>query len=171
MTQTYKDTQGREWELKLTLGLLTHVHEQTKLNLTLPSHIGKVADDPFLFGQVLCALHHRQIAERSLSPEAFRDGFDGELVDRVFRLLLEEIVVFTPAAKQGVLRKLIARMDALETKRIAAADAMIDEGLLERVHDADLARERAELEAELARLTASGSAGSSPASSDSTPPG
>lgn len=76
----FTDCENREWDLRLTRGLVAPLREAGfDLNAAARGDAAAFAalDDPEAFGRVLWVLCEKQATARGLSPERFADGFDG----------------------------------------------------------------------------------------------
>lgn len=168
MTHAFKDTEGREWQLKLNVGSLTRAKELAGVKLGEGSELARIADDPSLFGQVLYALLQPQVDEKGLTPELFIEAFDGDVVQAATEALMEEICLFTPPAKRAMLRKILEKGREVERRQVE----MIDE-YLEKLQGAELDAFRRGLDERIesieARSTLLDSAGTSPESPESIP--
>lgn len=147
---TFADKDGTAWSVALTVGDLEDCKEagadlrpvlrdETKL-------INLLFHEPDTLVRVMWVLCHRQAEADGVEPEQFARLFDGPTLERASVALVEAVIDFFPRSKVAAtlranLHKLLAKMDADMSR---AAEKRVDEIL-------------------------SGSATSSPASSDSTP--
>ncbi len=127
---TFKDTMGREWKLRLNVGLLGEVKREAAIDL------GLVAQDlswvEMLFGkfekliQVLWVLCADQAAAIPITPEEFPYGFDGEVLELAGSALTEAIADFYPRSKiaRALKEKLPAIMAETDNRAIAELERL-----------------------------------------------
>lgn len=126
----FLDSQGRAWNLAITIGSARRVKEATAVDL------GKVSDgklfielglDPFKFAAVLYSLCEKQAETRNVEPEEFAESLNGDAIDSAMQALIEAIVLFCRAPVRGAMRTVIqtamkaqqTSMDAVEAWAIA----------------------------------------------------
>lgn len=81
---TFKDTAGREWEVKITARRLTRLRELLGFSVAIvatPEGVTEwrgpeVTRDPEKFGEVLAILLEEQFDRKKLPRDAFEDAFD-----------------------------------------------------------------------------------------------
>lgn len=156
----FTDRHGRTWTIEGSLDLFGRVRAETGVNLL--DIVGEQScvqqlRDPYLLGQVAYQLCEKQIAARKMTPEEFSDGFDGDVLERIAAVILDEVVFFSPSRIRPTLQTIVARSREAEKRLAEITNSRLDE----------IARQTDEA---LERLTTlSASATSSPASSASTP--
>lgn len=130
----FVDCEKREWELRLTLGLLPKLRDagfDIKSKPAEPGGIGSLADDPERFGRVLFTLCEAQAKEKGISPEQFADGFDGEAIYAATVALWDAIVRFTqpPSIAAEVHRAMPGALAREEAKVVARLQTAMSAGL------------------------------------------
>lgn len=81
---TFKDTAGREWEVKITAGRLTRLRELLGYSVAIVATPEGVAEwrgpevtrDPERFGEVLAILLAEQFKSTGITRDAFEEAFD-----------------------------------------------------------------------------------------------
>ena len=126
--KTFKDTEGREWNIAATIGSLRRVKDLAEVDLTDPRSIASLGDDPFTFGSVLYALCKPQIDARNLTEEQFAAAFDGDVCDAAASAVVEELISFSRPAKRQTLRRVMEKKQALGRTLTEAAERMIADG-------------------------------------------
>lgn len=122
----FTDAEGREWDLRITLGLLPRLRA-AGLNLSLaakdPDEF-KALDDPETLGRVLWTFCESQAAARGVDHESFAAGFDGPAVHAFYGALEVALVDFTlpPAAAARARERLPAVRARAEAEMAAAVD-------------------------------------------------
>ncbi len=164
----FKDTNGREWRIRLTGPKLQAVREATDIRLATPSGEGAVAAtaDGEILTRVLWLLCGDQ--EPLLTPEEFAESVaSGEVFEAARITLQESIVNFTPPPQRPMLLKVLEA----EGKEQAARTEVVMEKLNgDELHDQVCQSFRVGLDRQLKEiLTRLENVGGSLASPDSTP--
>ena len=78
----FSDTQGRAWQIVLTLGTAIQVRNALSVDLLTPEGgdpplLSRLATDEFLLGSVICELLRRQMEAYKLTPDDVYAAFDG----------------------------------------------------------------------------------------------
>ena len=170
--RTFKDNQGREWTVEITVAAIKRVRGLAGVDLmeVLEGSNGlieKLVRDPVLLCDVIYAACKPQADERQITDEAFGASMAGDAIEHATAALLEELVDFCPSPRDraNLGRVLKATRDVMDKARDVVErriDELIDGGALER----------AVLEAvpPTVEAAAGGSSGSAPASSVSIQP-
>jgi hypothetical protein len=169
---TFKDNQGREWTVEITVAAIKRVRGLAGVDLmeVLEGSNGlieRLVRDPVLLCDVIYAACKPQADERQISDEAFGASMAGDAIEHATAALLEELVDFCPSPRDraNLGRVLKATREVMDKARDVVErriDDLIDGGALER----------AVLEAvpPTVEAAAGGSSGSAPASSASIQP-
>lgn len=129
---SFKDTSGRTWEIKVTLGLIDRTLRATDVDITQihdpkSAAIQKLSNLSTLFG-VLCSVC--KIEEHGVSVDEFGDVLDEEACEQASRALMEAVIAFFPPPKRKIVEPAFRRyLTALDKKR--AADLKMAESALE----------------------------------------
>lgn len=170
--RTFKDNQGREWTVEITVAAIKRVRGLAGVDLmeVLEGSNGlieRLVRDPVLLCDVIYAACKPQADERQVSDEAFGASMAGDAIEHATAALLEELVDFCPSPRDraNLGRVLKATREVMDKARDVVErriDELIDGGALER----------AVLEAvpPTVEAAAGGSSGSAPASSASIQP-
>lgn len=116
----YTDTNGLEWELKLTVGKLETLQTHGIDVEDIFSDPNKLADlflaKPKKLCEMLYVMLEKQINERSITPEEFAESFDRETLDCATDAMITECVCFfqkgATAVAQEKVPSLLKEMDA-----------------------------------------------------------
>lgn len=160
--KTFNDTEGRSWDVAATIGSLRRVKDLASVDLTDPQRLAELGDDPFLLGSALYALCKPQIDERELTEEQFAAGFDGDVVEKVAAVLVEELINFSRPAKRTTLRRVMEKKLTVDQRLLDAAEEMIQDG---GPLDQSVEKKLAEMRSSIFGTAST----TSPASSASTP--
>ena len=165
----FKDTNGRDWRIKLTGPALAKVREATGIKLADPSGQGAVAAcaDGEILTRVLWLLCGED-QEPKLTPQQFAEAVaSGEVFQAARDALQDAIVDFTPPSQRPMLLKV------LETERAemaARANVVMEKLNGDELHDQVCRAFRVGLDRELTKiLTRLENAGDLPDSLDSIP--
>lgn len=102
----FKDAQGREWMLSLTVGDQLEIQRQTGVNVgaafkSVDALSEMIFSDPATLVKTLWVLCEKQAKQASVEPEQFGYGFDGVTIEAATEALLEAIADFTPRSAIG----------------------------------------------------------------------
>ena len=135
--RTFRDTEGREWVLSLTLGSLRRIKASAGLDMLDLGQWDKQASNPFLrlsrdvvtLADTLCALCQTQMTERGISEDQFAEALGGQSIDDALIALVEEWSDFFRHARKEtealILRRALDVMNEARKRTILAA-AVID---------------------------------------------
>lgn len=104
----FRDTNGREWRIRLTAPKLSAVRESTGISLATPSGEGAVnaTADGEILTRVLWLLCSDQ--EPRVTPDQFAEAVaSGEVFEAARIALHDAIVDFTPPSQRPMLRKVL----------------------------------------------------------------
>lgn len=166
-TPTFRDAAGRSWSIRLTLGLIETVLDETTVDL-IPdncdvTNLTGLLFDPRKLSRVLWACVKQQAND--VTVEQFRDAMDGDALLQGWNTLIEAVLFFTRSRSEPLAA---AIEEAIETamkiveQGTAAAIAMMRSEETERVISDTVAEAGREMHKGLASALA-GSATSSPA--------
>lgn len=118
----FKDKFDREWEIKLDVGLIEDIQDQTGVNLddvmNDKTEISKlIFTTPRKLVEILYVMCEKQIKQVPLTPREFASGFDRDSLDAASDAFLQSIILFYPRTSAGKVLaeefpRMIAKMDA-----------------------------------------------------------
>lgn len=140
---TFRDAEGHEWRIRLTLGLIETVVDETGVDL-IPNNcdvstLTGLLFDPRKLSRVLWVCIAKAAAEEGVAREAFIDSLDGETLSLGWNALVESVLFFTrsqsvslAAALEEAIEtamKFLERGTAslVQTMRSEETEAMIDQ--------------------------------------------
>lgn len=108
MSNTFKDTEGRVWTVKVTYGTLVRVQDATGIDLTkiLDPSAGDTDDalqSPATLLRVLCAVLRPQLDERKVTDAAFADCLTEDEGEAAGLALYQSIIEFFRGPKRDAL--------------------------------------------------------------------
>lgn len=123
----FKDTQGQDWDLTLSVGMLGKLRQEAGFDLRAKDAGTQISNlDPYSeqFAQVLWVLVERQALERGLKPEDFVFHLDGPTIEQATQALTEAFIDFFPNARQR--QTIRAKLPGILAQMEAEADARMD---------------------------------------------
>lgn len=135
--RTFRDREGREWQIDLTLGALMRIKASTGMDMLDvdlsaadgPAEFRRLATDPITLADTLCAVCRSQITARSLTDEQFADALGGEAIDTALVALVQEWADFfrrRGAEAKAKLLEMVVKVMAGTRDRINQAVSKID---------------------------------------------
>jgi len=136
----FKDANGREWKLAVTIRTLKEVRDTVRTRAGAPVNLAQLiefapdgkmdtglldelARDPVLLSETLWALVRDQAPE-GYGIEEFLLACDGDVLCAAVDLLLEEVVDFFPEAKRRTLRLILNPIMKLKEDANSKLDAL-----------------------------------------------
>jgi len=133
--RTFKDTEAREWTVKITVSTVKRVRDLIGVDLmdTVKAElIQEMHRDPVLLASVIFAVCKPQADERGLTVEQFDDAMGGDVVQDASNAFFEALIDFFPAPRRGLLKQIMEKIKALEALAIEAAGAKLNSGEFEK---------------------------------------
>lgn len=116
---TFKDTEGREWVLKITVSTVKAVREGND-GIDLADMTGKsfmrLADDPVLLVDTLWRLVEKQAVAQAVAPDDFGVSMGGDAIEEATIALQAAIVDFFPSRKRKIFLRLMAASDKIRNR-------------------------------------------------------
>ena len=157
--KAFKDIQGREWQVTVSVTAIKRVKGLTGVDLLEVldgSLIQRLIGDPVLLVDVLYAVCKPQADERSITDEQFGEAMAGDAIDTATAALLDEIVSFCPSPRDRAnLGRILKAANEVMDKARDRIEAKLNSGELERAAE------------EALRQTLGDLSGDAPASSES----
>ncbi len=158
--KTFTDNASRVWTVAINVNAIKRVRALANVNLleviegTL---LERLIRDPILLCDVVYAVCKPEADKLDVSDEEFGQAMAGDAIDHATKVLLEELVGFSPSRQgRANLQRILETTWRVMEKAHEAVAARIDSGEIERAAEQLLA-------------TSSSSSGSSPASLESSP--
>lgn len=126
---SFRDTDGTEWKLVLTVGLAADVKRETGVNLAYLSKdarwVSTIFDTDGKLAEILWVMCEKQALERGVTPEQFPYLLDGRVLEEAGAGLAQSIADFFPNSRIAkALREGWAKtVTEMEDKVIAAIAA------------------------------------------------
>jgi hypothetical protein len=160
MTSFFKDKNGLEWKLAITLDSVEQLRDS--LDVDLLDSTGRVferlADDVFLLGRTLWRLCEKQAGERSISPDEFSAAVCGDPLDGALAALTEGVANFFPSRRRLLLQRAAAAQTSIRQKaETLAMEKLADPEVENQLVEAMEKRMLADMQDILTRLRSAGS--------------
>lgn len=129
--QIFKDRQGREWTVELTLGSVRRIKNLVGVDLLDIANekiFEGLANDPEQLVNVVFAACKPQAEKNNVTDIDFGEAMAGDTIAAATGALLEELVNFIQAYKPRrgqLLRRALEKLEAVEEKAIQKAEALI----------------------------------------------
>jgi hypothetical protein len=172
MAFTFKDSTGKEWDLKIQLGIVNRLRDAgvidlMKVTANKMERFKKLMSDPCDLAGVVWALLQPQAAAANVDFETFMGALDGDSIDAMMEAFSRSLADFFPALRNLILKGL---EKGKQTNKLANEGAM---AALEKIDPAKLvAATLAKAQEEIDQMMASpgiASPGSAAQDSDTTP--
>lgn len=118
----FKDSDGRQWYVKLNLDTLERVEAATGVALddiasANPASVVAISSAVML-GKVLWSIVEPDATKRGVSREQFFEAMGGDEIDAARKVLLDEQIFFSPPAWREPLRLAIEATEAEQNKAL-----------------------------------------------------
>ena len=158
--KTFKDSQGREWNLAVNVDAVKRARSLVNVDLlevTDGKLLERIASDEVLMVDLVYVLVKPEADAKGVTDEEFGRAMAGDAIDAAYTAFMEELTsFFRNPARRALLKKALSKLNELEGRVLDRAEKRIDSGELDKV-------------VEEALTTHGSSSGNSPASSESTP--
>jgi|688.fasta_scaffold07497_19 hypothetical protein len=143
----FKDTEGRDWSLRLDVATLRRVRDLTSVDLgklfSDPQQLANLHADIILFVDVLFAIVKPTADARGVSDIQFGQSLAGDVLESAVLAFETSVVDFLPERdRRAVLRQLIdgnraAQKQAVLRIQNAIRDGLIEQGISEQMATLD----------------------------------
>lgn len=127
----FKDTNGREWLVKIDAPKIKDVRKELQFDLMADTAGQKLYEDNILLVDVLWVLCRTQANDLQLTDVQFGESLVGDPIDHATAAMLEALADFFPSRKRSLLRDLNSRQAAIMEKGTALARTRINNPELE----------------------------------------
>jgi hypothetical protein len=151
MTASFKDTEGREWVLRVDVNSVRSIRDKYKIDLQKvwnSEDERRRLDDVCTMIDVVHELCTEQAAKRSLSQDDFGAAMGGDAIDAARLALQNAILAFYPKNSREIYQRLLDSEREVERQAINKVQGAIDDGLITKM----IANEMDVLDANLAKL-------------------
>jgi hypothetical protein len=121
--RTFKDADGREWAVEVTMRTVRSVREATDGRVDLLAvftpEFSQLLADPFVLAAVLYAVCRKRAEEKAIDADGFADGLRGDALDAASTALLEAVADFFPSRQRELLLVALVSGERTEAERYA----------------------------------------------------
>jgi hypothetical protein len=132
----FKDSEGREWIIKVTPNSIDRVQELAGVDLLGSDMLGKIMTDPLTLCRILVALCRPEMETRGITEEQFAEGFCGDVIEEAATALIEDISSFFPKGRRELMLKAAEKVKAAQEKMLLAIDQQLDGMISKSTSDA-----------------------------------
>lgn len=132
--RTFADNAGRTWTVAVNVDGIKRVKALAGVNLLDAVNgdlLEKLIDDPVLLCDVIYALVKPEADLKHVGDEDFGRSMAGDAIDSATSSLLEELVDFSPRQRRPLLKKVLAKHEAVQARVVEAGLAKLDSPELE----------------------------------------
>lgn len=128
--RTFRDEQGRSWDLRINVATLRRVRDECKVNLldvldgTVQQRLGS---DPILLADVLYCLIRPYAEERKISASDFGESLAGDSIEAATTCLMEELADFFPSSRRKFLREALKKAREIDETSASVALAKLEQ--------------------------------------------
>lgn len=147
--RSFNDTKGRTWRLSISIGVAMKVRNNLGIDLLASDTqnvILKLAADPITLCGVLWILVEDQATTAGVDQAAFWEALSDDSVEAATFAFLDALIDFFPLARQGVLRRIVAKMREADAKRLAHVVKRVDAGHVDQLIEAEIDKQLADLD-------------------------
>jgi hypothetical protein len=110
----FKDANGRDWAIDVTVGTMRTVRDLTTVNLykLFDTEAARIFTDPALLVDVLFALCRDECAKRGVSDVQFGMSMNGDVLEQAGEALVDAVIDFFPQSQRTSLRTLWEKSQA-----------------------------------------------------------
>lgn len=154
--QTFKDSEGIEWTIKINVASVKRVRDLAGVDLMGAldgSLFERLALDPILLGDVLHALCRPQAEERNLTPEQFGERLaSGEVIEEASVALVNELIPFFRPGQREALTKIAQITKEIQDLQVTEAMETLNDPETIETAKRMIQKQKAEAKRELQEL-------------------
>jgi hypothetical protein len=154
MSRLFKDSDGREWSVRVVVGTVEKVRE---IGVDLADITGqqmkRLSTDDVLLVRVMWLVCEQQADQKHVTPEQFGEAMFGDTLDNAYEALRGALDDFFPSRKREFWRRMMATDEERQRSTMEASLAALDDPETRQKFDAAVRdRVKSEVNASLTRL-------------------
>ena len=127
----FKDSKGNTWDVAVNVGSVRQVKDALGFDLMdvvsqNSAVLTNLYEDPMTLVDTLYVLCKNQADARGVSDMEFGTAFNGDAIQEATRALIEGLLDFFPPRRREILKKMIAKMESVETAAMERIGQEID---------------------------------------------
>lgn len=168
MATTFKDCEGREWHVKVTIGAVDRILEMCRvtigeesfpLDLYDEDHFAELLKNQRVACAALCATILPQLQAANVTSEQFRDALDGDAVANGLEAFWESVVNFSQPELRATRRKILEKIKQATILQAEREEKRLTGGKIDKLIAAQMDAEDRKIEGRLDRKFAELSGG------------
>jgi hypothetical protein len=141
--KTFADNAGRTWAIAVNVATIKHVKDLLQVNLLeIADQKGRlleqIVDDPVLLCDILFCLVKPEADAKGVTDEDFGRSLAGDVLGSATDALLSEIADFFPKGRREILKRILAKLTALQEKATGLALMKLDDPQFDQQMEAEL---------------------------------
>ena len=139
---SFKDADGRDWYIVLTVGKCRKVKQHCGLELTKlwqsDDGLAELITDPIRFAEILWVLCEERADTLAVTPDQFGDALDSRAIEMAFEAFTDAIVNFSPPAMRQAIRNAIDTTQEAQAKTGEAMASWVQSPKVQQMIDAQI---------------------------------
>jgi hypothetical protein len=165
----FADNAARTWGITVNVAAVKRLRDLLQVNLLeIADQKGKLLErlieDPCLLCDVLYCLVKPEADTKEITDEQFGQALAGDALGAATDALLAEIADFFPKGRREIMRRVIAKLTALQEKATSLALVKLDDPQLDKQLEEELQAAMAQATAPVGLTASTSGASNSPAS-------
>lgn len=139
--QTFKDAQGRVWELQINIAAVKRIKAACNVDLmdlvrggeAAKSCMSELMSNPVVVCDVLYALVMPRAEKAGITDEQFGESLYSDVLENATDALIQELIDFFPKGQRHLLKRAQAKIAEMQELMLAEAEKQIDALTVEKV--------------------------------------
>ena len=114
MDRKFTDTTGRVWRLRITVGDVKRIREQTGFDVNKfgdAEETLKLVENHLLIAEILVVVCQDQMATDGITQDQFEDALDGDVLETAADQLIHALVDWLPKSKGQLVAEWLAKVN------------------------------------------------------------
>jgi hypothetical protein len=133
--EKFRDSNGKEWAIKITVGTIKMVRDELKIDLTDMATLKELGDDVCLLVDCIYLCCKAEADESGIDDIKFGQSMAGEALDNAESAFMNELINFFPARKADLLRKTLKKAMEMQEEAAAVVEKRIESLSFEKLTD------------------------------------
>lgn len=143
MSVSFKDTEGREWSVRIDVATIRRVREAVGIDLGNvykdKESLSRLQNDVVLFCDVLFLICQPQAELRKVDAEAFGTALAGEAIGSACIAFQDALVEFLPPERRRLMRQLVDGQRASQAQAELRIQNAINKGMITNLIQEEMA--------------------------------
>ena len=130
---SFKDTEGRIWNLRITVSAIRRIKDMAGIDLsaskifTEESPLANLSQDYLQLGKAVFAAVFPEAEKRNLTEDAFLDALSGDCLEQMGTAFMESLADFFPGLQGKVLRQVLKAAEEQKERLFQQAEKAVQE--------------------------------------------